>query len=99
MPPRLLEGVQGIDLTWILVGPGATRLLASMSVEVMRLAPIDLCRVDLWRVMSHPASRIPLALLKTPTVCPAQWMNALTVAPAVATMSTKILSSTASLGT
>ena len=49
MPPRLLEGVRVIDLTWILVGAGATRLLASMGDEVMRIEPTDPRRVDLAR--------------------------------------------------
>lgn len=49
VPPRLLEGVRIIDLTWILVGPGATRILASMGAEVIRIEPTDPARVDLAR--------------------------------------------------
>ncbi len=49
MPPRLLEGVRVIDLTWILVGAGATRLLASMGAQVMRIEPTEPRRVDLAR--------------------------------------------------
>ena len=49
MSPRLLEGVRVIDLTWILVGTGATCLLASMGAEVMRIEPTDQRRVDLAR--------------------------------------------------
>lgn len=48
-PPRLLEGIRVIDLTWILVGAGATRLLASMGAEVIRIEPTDLYRLDLAR--------------------------------------------------
>jgi len=48
-PPRLLEGIRVIDLTWILVGAGATRLLASMGAEVIRIEPADLYRLDLAR--------------------------------------------------
>lgn len=47
--PRLLEGVRVIDLTCILVGTGATRLLASMGAEVLRIEPTDPRRVDLAR--------------------------------------------------
>lgn len=47
--PRLLEGIRVIDLTWILVGAGATRLLASMGAEVIRIEPTDLYRLDLAR--------------------------------------------------
>ena len=49
MLPRLLESVRVIDLTWILVGAGATRLLASMGAEVMRIEPADPRRLDLAR--------------------------------------------------
>ncbi|MCZ6875004.1 MAG: CoA transferase [bacterium] len=49
VPPRLLEGIRVIDLTWILVGPGATRLLASMGAEVIRIEPTDPARVDMAR--------------------------------------------------
>jgi crotonobetainyl-CoA:carnitine CoA-transferase CaiB-like acyl-CoA transferase len=49
VPPRLLEGIRIIDLTWILVGPGATRILASMGAEVIRIEPTDPARVDLAR--------------------------------------------------
>jgi crotonobetainyl-CoA:carnitine CoA-transferase CaiB-like acyl-CoA transferase len=47
--PRLLEGIRVIDLTWILVGAGATRLLASMGAEVIRIEPTDPRRLDLAR--------------------------------------------------
>ena len=49
MPPRLLEGVRVIDLTWILVGAGAIRLRASMGAEVIRIEPTPPRRVDLAR--------------------------------------------------
>ena len=49
VPPRLLEGIRIIDLTWILVGPGATRILASMGAEVIRIEPTNPARVDLAR--------------------------------------------------
>ncbi len=48
-PPRLLAGIRIIDLTWILVGAGATRILASMGAEVIRIEPTDPRRVDLAR--------------------------------------------------
>jgi len=47
--PRLLAGIRIIDLTWILVGAGATRILASMGAEVIRLEPTNPARVDLAR--------------------------------------------------
>jgi len=59
MSPRLLEGVRVTDLTWILVGAGATRLRASMGAEVIRIAPTPLRRVDLARY-------VPLCLQDTP---------------------------------
>ena len=49
VPPHLLQGVRIIDLTWILVGPGATRILTSMGAEVIRIEPTDPGRVDLAR--------------------------------------------------
>lgn len=59
MPPCLLEGMRVIDLTWILVGAGATRLLASMGAEVIRIEPTDPCRLDL-------ACYVPSFLQDTP---------------------------------
>jgi crotonobetainyl-CoA:carnitine CoA-transferase CaiB-like acyl-CoA transferase len=47
--PCLLAGIRIIDLTWILVGPGATRILASMGAEVIRIEPTSPARVDLAR--------------------------------------------------
>lgn len=47
--PRLLEHIRVIDLTWILVGPGAMRLFASMGVEVIRIEPTDPARVEMAR--------------------------------------------------
>ena len=35
--PRALEGVRVIDLTWLQVGPQATRLLASFGAQVIRI--------------------------------------------------------------
>ncbi len=51
IPPRLLEGIRVIDLTWILVGPGATRILSSMGAEVIRIEPTDPARIDLARLV------------------------------------------------
>lgn len=95
MPPRLLEGVQVVDRSWMPGEPGATRLLASIDAEVMRIEPMDPRRVALTRHVP-PSIQESLALLKTPTACPAQWMNASTVA---ATMSTILVRSTASVCT
>src|ERR1700726_3996761 len=36
-PRRALEGVRIIDLTWLQVGPQATRLLASFGAQVIRV--------------------------------------------------------------
>src|SRR5260370_12549870 len=36
-PRRALEGVRVIDLTWLQVGPQATRLLATFGAEVVRI--------------------------------------------------------------
>jgi crotonobetainyl-CoA:carnitine CoA-transferase CaiB-like acyl-CoA transferase len=47
LPPRPLEGVLIIDLTCILVGAGAARMLASMGAEVIRIEPADPPQVDL----------------------------------------------------
>lgn len=52
LPPRLLEGIRIIDLTWILVGPGATRILASMGAEVIRIEPTHPARIDLARMVA-----------------------------------------------
>src|ERR1700680_3518912 len=35
--PRALEGVRIIDLTWLQVGPQATRILASFGAQVIRI--------------------------------------------------------------
>ena len=35
--PRALEGIRIIDLTWLQVGPQATRLLASFGAQVIRV--------------------------------------------------------------
>ena len=37
LKPRALEGVRIIDLTWLQVGPQATRLLASFGAQVIRV--------------------------------------------------------------
>ena len=95
MPPRLREGIQVVDRSWMPGEPGATCLLASMDAEVMRIAPMDPRRVALARHVP-PCLQASLALLQTPTACPAQWINASTVA---ATMSTILLRSTASVCT
>lgn len=50
--PLLLEGIRVIDLTWILVGPGATRILSSMGAEVIRIEPTEPARVDLARFVA-----------------------------------------------
>jgi len=34
---RALEGVRIIDLTWLQVGPQATRILASFGAQVIRI--------------------------------------------------------------
>ncbi|WP_089935291.1 CaiB/BaiF CoA transferase family protein [Candidatus Entotheonella palauensis] len=52
VPPSLLEGIRVIDLTWILVGPGATRILSSMGAEVIRIEPTAPTRVDLGRFVA-----------------------------------------------
>jgi crotonobetainyl-CoA:carnitine CoA-transferase CaiB-like acyl-CoA transferase len=57
--PRMLAGIRVIDLTWILVGPGATRLLASMGAEVIRIEPTDPARVDMARYVPPFISDTP----------------------------------------
>ena len=46
---RALEGVRVIDLTWLQVGPQATRLLASFSAEVIRVEWRERKAVDFIR--------------------------------------------------
>jgi CoA-transferase family III len=84
VPPRLLEGVRIIDLTWILVGPGATRILASMGAEVIRIEPTNPARVDLARFV--PPFRICQALPKTHMGYPSHSLSASTAVAITSTI-------------
>ena len=57
--PRLLEGIHMIARTWLLVGPGATRLLASTGGEVIRSEPTAPARVDMARYVPPFIQKIP----------------------------------------
>ena len=63
MPPRLREGIQVVDRSWMPGEPGAMRLLASMDAEVMRIAPMDPRRVALARHVP-PCLQASLAILE-----------------------------------
>ena len=44
-----LEGVRVVDLTWLLAGPGGTRILASLGAEVIRVVWRDPRALDFLR--------------------------------------------------
>ncbi len=49
--PSALDGVRVIDLTWLQVGPQATRLLASFGAEIIRVEWRKRAAVDFLRYM------------------------------------------------
>lgn len=57
--PHLLEGRCVIDRTWILLGPGATRLLASMGAEVIRIELTNPSRAGIARYVPPFMQDVP----------------------------------------
>src|SRR5215470_4622076 len=49
--PRALEGTRIIDLTWLQVGPQATRILASFGAQVIRIEWRQRAAIDFLRYM------------------------------------------------